>query len=83
MSSVSLIFKSNGMVEALSKVEKIIEKMEKYKDFLGDATTKEFDKALLPSHIVTTAKQLIGSETPNQEANVHLSSSVDIVHAID
>jgi hypothetical protein len=32
---------------------------------------------------VTTAKQLIGSETPNQEANVHLSSSVDIVHAID
>jgi hypothetical protein len=80
----SPIFKSKGMIEALSKVEKIIEKMEKYKDFFGDPTTKELASALPPSDLVTTAKQLIGSETPNQEANnVHLSSSVDIVHVMN
>lgn len=69
----SPIFKSNGMIEALSKVQKILVMVEKYKAFLGKDATDDFDSALPPLELLTRAKKLIGYETPNPETNVHVS----------
>lgn len=75
----SSIFKSKRMMEALSNVERSLAKVEKYKAFLDQlGDTSVLNSGLPSSDLLTRAKQLIVS--PNEEVNVHASSSLDIVH---
>ncbi|TVU35918.1 hypothetical protein EJB05_17825, partial [Eragrostis curvula] len=66
----SLIFNNQRMMEALSKLERTLAEVGKYRGLFSDTETV-FDSGLPPPDLVMKAKRLIGSETPSQEAQVH------------
>ncbi|XP_062182885.1 uncharacterized protein LOC133886990 [Phragmites australis] len=80
------IFREQGMMEALSKVERTPTRLEKYRIFFGDVGVVA--ESGLPLHdLVARAKGLIGFATPSPEAfnqvTVNDSSSLALCISID